>query len=119
MPRTSPPNALSSQLREAVSGEDQRHDRRAAQLKRLMAALASGDVVIIPAVDCLLSLTLRLTPDLSPCLVDRVQFDAALLNLVINASDAMPGGGSIEIGTASWTEPETSDALKPGPYVRV
>jgi signal transduction histidine kinase len=65
------------------------------------------------------SLTLNLTPDLPPCLVDRSQFDAALLNLVINARDAMPEGGLIEIVTISWTEPVASPTLKPGRYVRV
>jgi two-component system NtrC family sensor kinase len=65
------------------------------------------------------SLMLRLAPDLPSCLVDRAQFDAALLNLVINARDAMPDGGLIEVATTSWNEPATSPSLKPGPYVRV
>ncbi len=65
------------------------------------------------------SLSLDLAPRLSACLVDRTQFDAALLNLVINARDAMPNGGSIAIATSSWTEPEGSDTLEFGSYVRV
>jgi signal transduction histidine kinase len=65
------------------------------------------------------SLALDLAPDLSACLVDRAQFDAALLNLVINARDAMPDGGSIDIATSSWTEPEGSDSLEPGSYIRI
>jgi len=65
------------------------------------------------------SLTLDLAAGPAPCLVDRAQFDAALLNLVINARDAMPGAGSIAIITAPWDEPAMSATLKPGPYLRL
>lgn len=60
------------------------------------------------------ALTLDLTDRLPPILVDRAQFDAALLNLVINARDAMPDGGRIAITTTSWTEAAPSPTLKPG-----
>jgi signal transduction histidine kinase len=65
------------------------------------------------------TLTLRLCPNLPPCLMDRAQFDAALLNLVINARDATADGGLIEIATSPWTEPAGSPTLKPGSYVRI
>ena len=42
----------------------------------------------------------RLAADLPHVLVDRAQLDAALLNLVINARDAMADGGTVTIGTA-------------------
>jgi signal transduction histidine kinase len=38
------------------------------------------------------------------CLVDRSQFDAAMLNLVANARDAMPNGGDVQISTDRMTE---------------
>ena len=41
----------------------------------------------------------ELAPSLPRCIVDSVQFNAAVLNLVVNARDAMPGGGEIRIGT--------------------
>lgn len=47
-----------------------------------------------------IAVELDFAPDLPKCLVDPSQFNAALLNLVVNARDAMPGGGRIEIGTA-------------------
>jgi signal transduction histidine kinase len=45
-------------------------------------------------------LVLRLSPNLPTCLIDPPQFNAAILNLVVNARDAMPGGGEIVIDTA-------------------
>jgi signal transduction histidine kinase len=39
-------------------------------------------------------------PEIPKCIVDPSQFTAAILNLVINARDAMPGGGVIWISTA-------------------
>ncbi len=58
-----------------------------------------------------------LTPGLPPCLVDRPRFNAALLNLVMNARDAMPEGGTIRICTALADQmPATAQA---GRYVSV
>jgi signal transduction histidine kinase len=57
-----------------------------------------------------------------PCRVDPVLFEAALLNLAINARDAMPGGGRLTI-TARNAAIETGEAQRlgvaPGGYVVV
>jgi signal transduction histidine kinase len=44
---------------------------------------------------------LELAPDLPKCLVDASQFNSAILNLVVNARDAMPNGGIVRIGTTA------------------
>lgn len=48
----------------------------------------------------------ELEPDIPDCLVDSALFDVAILNLVVNARDAMPKGGEIRIVT------ERSDQTK-------
>jgi PAS domain S-box-containing protein len=67
---------------------------------------------------------LLLSPTLDPCRIDATHFEAALLNLVANARDAMPvSGGRISIETENATVGEeelTADpGTKPGRFVCV
>ena len=59
---------------------------------------------------------LELAPDLPECPVDPPQFNAAILNLVINARDAMPDGGVIRISTTAIRGMRLG---RPCDYVRV
>jgi signal transduction histidine kinase len=54
---------------------------------------------------------------LPACCLDPAQFDAALMNLVVNARDAMPDGGVIRIRTELHEERKArASSLKPGRY---
>ena len=62
----------------------------------------------------------ELAPDIPNCLLDPSQFNAAILNLVVNARDAMPNGGELQISTERWQVGTTTQDLPvPGIYVRV
>jgi len=52
----------------------------------LLAARAVGEAVRV---------SINADEDLWPCLIDRAQFESAVLNLSINARDAMPDGGGL------------------------
>ncbi len=56
--------------------------------------------------------------DLSPVHTDAGQLQQVLMNLAVNARDAMPGGGQIEI-TACCVDFEGTADLPPGRYVRL
>jgi signal transduction histidine kinase/CheY-like chemotaxis protein len=58
------------------------------------------------------------SPDLPPARVDPNQLELAILNLAINARDAMPSGGTINIEAAAASV-DRQRGLAAGSYVRV
>jgi signal transduction histidine kinase len=127
------------QIQRWIDGAIQGAQRGAALTERMLAfarrqELRPEIVNVAEVVDSMAEMlrsslgpTIRLVTDfeavLAPIRVDRNQFELALLNLAINARDAMPPGGHLIdlIVTARSERIEASDVtgLKPGEYVRV
>jgi PAS domain S-box-containing protein len=70
-----------------------------------------------------INLRTRLGPDLGAIKVDPSEIENAIMNLALNARDAMPGGGNLAISTQNSTIDETAAAsepgLTPGEYVKL
>ncbi|MGU3540016.1 hybrid sensor histidine kinase/response regulator [Methylobacterium sp. A54F] len=79
-----------------------------------MASRAMGDHVVIET---------ELAPDLWTCRIDPTQAEVALLNVLINARDAMPAGGTVTVKTANRViddeETVAFKGLPEGAYVTV
>jgi two-component system, cell cycle sensor histidine kinase and response regulator CckA len=67
-----------------------------------------------------IELVLRLEPKLAPVTADPGQVQQVIMNLVVNARDAMPRGGRLTIQTANvaWDDDlrQRHAAVKPGPF---
>ena len=81
--------------------------------ERLLRRLVGDDIELV----------VRLAPALAPIQADTGQLDQILMNLVVNARDAMPAGGTIVIETAPAVLDEAFARAHPGAlageYVRV
>ncbi len=79
-----------------------------------MAGHALGDAI---------EMRTNLAPDLRLARVDPTQAEVALLNVLINARDAMPGGGAVTVTTENVTVQAGDEALykgvSPGAYIGI
>lgn len=87
----------------------------------LNALMAEIEVLIRRAVGETIEVCINTAPDLPHCQVDPAQFEAAVMNLVINARDAMPDGGRLILSTRKIAAGELPAAidLPPGDYVAI
>ena len=81
------------------------------ELSKMLARLIGENVEI----------ALSLAPDLAPVKADPTQIEQVLMNLAVNARDAMPGGGNLTIATSNISLDrnylETDESVVPGKYV--
>jgi signal transduction histidine kinase/CheY-like chemotaxis protein len=76
---------------------------------QLMKGALRNDIVVV----------LNCEKDAWRVTIEPLQFDLALLNLAINARDAMPGGGTLRIEVSNLTLAQPPDKLAGGDYVLV
>jgi signal transduction histidine kinase len=66
-----------------------------------------------------IEITLDINQDLNTISADPNQLELALLNLTLNARDAMSNGGRVTISARNTETSDTNVALRPGHYVQV
>ena len=121
-------------LHRLIDGALQGAERGASLTQRLLAFARQQDLKAVPVdlgaliqgmIDLLerslgprIVLRMDIPANLPPARIDANQLELAILNLAINARDAMPDGGSIDIKVAEYRS--SGDAtLKPGGYLKV
>ncbi len=126
-----PPDARSTRL---IDGAQQGARRGAALTQRLLAFARRQELKVEPtsipdlvsgmadllqrSVGSHVDLKTELGEAIPVALVDANQLELAVLNLVINARDAMPAGGTVAI-TVAGVRAGPADDLPAGSYVRV
>lgn len=120
-----------------IVGEGRKASDRATGLIKQMLAFARQEAVqpsvidftvvlaetrdmLCHAVGALVECAVTVAPDTWPVLIDRQQFEVALLNLAVNARDAMPSGGKFSIHARNLREAdERPQSLGSGDHVLV
>jgi PAS domain S-box-containing protein len=100
---------LAFSRRQALAPEPIDLRRRVAGLSELLGRSLRGDV----------ALRIDLPPDLWTLRADPSQLELALLNLAVNARDAMPGGGELRIEARNATLDGRDETGLVGDFVRV
>ncbi|WP_426439943.1 ATP-binding protein [Bradyrhizobium genosp. P] len=121
-------------LHRLVDGALQGAERGASLTQRLLAFARQQDLRAVPvdlgalvrdmsnllerSLGPRVALRLDIPDGLPPACVDTNQLELAILNLAINARDAMPDGGTIDLRLAAW-QAKNDPTLRPGNYLRL
>jgi PAS domain S-box-containing protein len=82
--------------------------------------IGSFESVLRRAGNASVTFDIRLESQLNAVLIDATRFQTSLLNLVVNARDAMPDGGKLSISTENVVlSTNQIGSLGAGPYVRI
>lgn len=79
----------------------------------LNALISEGEPLLHRAVGEGMTLQFKLKRGTAPTLVDPAKFEAALINLLVNARDASPPDGRITVETAEYLVPQARDPELP------
>jgi two-component system, cell cycle sensor histidine kinase and response regulator CckA len=87
------------------------------ELLNLNGVVLELESMLRPLIGEDVALSTQLDPALGPIEADPGQLHQVVMNLVVNARDAMPHGGGITIVTANSDVEENDDGIEPGRYV--
>ena len=100
-----------------------RRDMIQPQAIDLNAVVTDAVSLLRPLLRRAIDLELELAPGLEPVFADKSRLDQVVVNLVLNARDAMPQGGRVVLETSSvrldpaYLERHAQVSIKPGRYV--
>src|SRR4030095_6113819 len=88
------------------------------EIVHLPALIEGMSALLRSSLGSSLQIRLRLPEGLPPVEVDANQLELAVLNLAVNARDAMPGGGKLTVtARKEWMDSARDGGLPPGSYV--
>ncbi len=78
--------------------------------------------MLAPTLGANVAITVEAAPDVPPLLADRAQLETVLVNLAVNARDAMPDGGRLTVSASVEVVDDAAShpaGLAPGAYLRL